>query len=322
MKGSSSSLIHRNTFLLLVTLFSASVLWLQGLPTSRYYTMETIDQIQDKASSGAFGTGKSQAVMSVTSNEITKLEHNKYNRHRYRKKWFRPKRQKLSPFSTFPAPLKVPFPIFVASFHKSGTTTMHDFFQCGGQRSIHHKTEEKGHLGRCLYENIRDGKDPFADCGDFDVWTDNALILGQSLCWDPAVYSLDAIYQAYPNATLILTVRESFSWVGSIVRWDNLFELMSSCHALWPEQPPNKSPLDVEDIRQFYLWQIQHVRDFAAAHPSMTFLEVGLKDNATASILEERVGIPASCWGKQNVNDHTKVTGEKLEVLQKLQTIN
>jgi hypothetical protein len=66
------------------------------------------------------------------------------------------------------------------------------------------------------------------------------------------------------------------------------------------------------------MWQIQHVRDFAAAHPSMTFLEVSLEDNATASILEERIGIPASCWGKHNENDRQRMTKDKLEALGEL----
>ncbi|GAX28882.1 hypothetical protein FisN_20Lh185 [Fistulifera solaris] len=226
-------------------------------------------------------------------------------------------RKRATSLPTFPAPIKVPFPIFVASLFKSGTTTINAYFQCGGQRSVHWETDDGERTGKCLYENVRDGKDPFAGCGDYDVWTDNSFIRAPSLCWDPSVTSLDAIYQAYPNATILLTVRDSLAWTRSVIRWGKLFQRLRTCLNLWPNQP-QKSPLDVEDLRNFYWWQIQHVRDFAAAHPSMTFLEVGLEDSATASILEEKIGIPASCWGKHNENDKQRLTKEKLEALVKL----
>lgn len=229
-------------------------------------------------------------------------------------------KQKTTPPPIFPAPIKLPFPIFVASLFKSGTTTIHAYFQCGGQRSVHWKNDKGERTGKCLYDNFRDGTDPFAGCGDYDIWTDNSFILAPSICWDPSVTSLNAIYQAYPNATILLTVREAFSWTNSVIRWGNLFKWLTSCHELWPEQP-QKPQLDVEDIRQFYLWQIQHVRDFAAAHPSMTFLEVSLEDNATASILEERIGIPASCWATHNKNDKSKLTKAKQDALKELEHI-
>jgi hypothetical protein len=226
-------------------------------------------------------------------------------------------RKKATSLPTFPAPIKLPFPIFVASLFKSGTTTINAYFQCGGQRSVHWETDEGERTGKCLYENVRDGEDPFAGCGDYDIWTDNSFIRAPSLCWDPSVTSLDAIYQAYPNATILLAVRDSLAWTRSVIRWGKLFERLRTCRNLWPNQP-QKILLDVEDIQDFYKWQIQHVRDFAAAHPSMTFLEESLEDNATASILEEKIGIPSSCWGKHNENDKQRLTKDKLEALVKL----
>jgi hypothetical protein len=36
-------------------------------------------------------------------------------------------------------------------------------------------------------------------------------------------------------------------------------------------------------------------------------LEVSLESNETASLLEERIGIPASCWGHHNENNKNKM---------------
>jgi hypothetical protein len=205
------------------------------------------------------------------------------------------------PPSPFPAPIKVPLPIFVASLYKSGTTTTHSYFECGGQRSVHW-TDTDGHrTGKCIRENILVGREPFQGCGDYDVWSDNSW-----MCWDPSVSDLDAIYQAYPNATILLTVRDSYAWINSVMHWGKLLRRLGECHNLWPGQPRNRQ-ITPEDIRKFYLWQIQHVRDFAATHPSMTFLEVSLESNETASLLEERIGIPASCWGHHNENNKNKM---------------
>jgi hypothetical protein len=67
-----------------------------------------------------------------------------------------------------------------------------------------------------------------------------------------------------------------------------------------------------EDIRLFYEWQVGHVRRFAQAHPSMTYIEVDLEANATGSILEDKIGIPAHCWGHKNKNTrNTQSTATK-----------
>ena len=72
-------------------------------------------------------------------------------------------------------PLKVPYPIFVPSLPKSGTTTAHQYFTCGGQRSVHlagRNDDSIFKIGRCAQRNVREDRAPFAGCGDYDVWTD------------------------------------------------------------------------------------------------------------------------------------------------------
>jgi hypothetical protein len=71
--------------------------------------------------------------------------------------------------------LQVPTPIFVPSLPKSGTTTVHEYFQCGGQKSAHligNRGNSTFKIGRCAHRNFRQGQAPFEGCGDYDVWTD------------------------------------------------------------------------------------------------------------------------------------------------------
>lgn len=73
------------------------------------------------------------------------------------------------------AKLKVPTPIFVPSLPKSGTTTTHQYFQCGGQSSAHLAARNGNDIfkiGRCAQRNVMAGRAPFSGCGDYDVWTD------------------------------------------------------------------------------------------------------------------------------------------------------
>ena len=73
------------------------------------------------------------------------------------------------------ASLLVPTPIFVPSLPKSGTTTAHEYFLCGGQKSAHfggNNGNATFKIGHCAHRNTRQGLAPFDGCGDYDVWTD------------------------------------------------------------------------------------------------------------------------------------------------------
>jgi len=55
-----------------------------------------------------------------------------------------------------------------------------------------------------------------------------------------------------------------------------------------------------EDFANFYTQQVQRVRDFTASRSSLNYIEVSLEDPNIGQILEDRVGIDASCWGHAN----------------------
>jgi hypothetical protein len=77
-------------------------------------------------------------------------------------------------------PIKVPYPVFVTSLPKSGTTSIWKYMKCGGQLSSHNWITKKGFrkatlAGKCIQKNILDGKPPFANCGENDVFSDTGV---------------------------------------------------------------------------------------------------------------------------------------------------
>ena len=206
--------------------------------------------------------------------------------------------------------IKINYPVFVASLYKSGTTTIHAYFECGGQKTVHYASGRK-RTGPCLQRRITKGLKPvFQGCGGetFDIYTDNANLGAPRHCFDPSVHGLDAIYDSYPNGTILMSVRDSQGWLDSVKRYRfgkwSLFGDLKKCPDLWTTQVQDigNRTLTEEDILHFYDWHTEHVRNFAKNHPSMTYIEVALEDDETGQILEDAIGIPAQCWGHANVN--------------------
>lgn len=198
----------------------------------------------------------------------------------------------------------------------SGTMSVHRFFRCGGQRSAHlyaGRGKADKRTGACIYKNIEAGHPPLdmEACGlpPIDVFTDNNnLQSSPKSCYYPSVHSLNDIYMAYPNATLLLGIRDTDAWIGSVLRWHDLMLRLRKCHDLWPMQKKilntmnDTTIMTIDDIREFYLWHQNHVRTFAKEHPSMTYIEIRVEANNTGSILEEKTGIPKDCWDNHNQN--------------------
>lgn len=204
--------------------------------------------------------------------------------------------------------LKLPYPIFLASFSKSGTTSTYSAFSCylGPEYVAHRHTTDRrkgGYpelIGRCIEQNIEAGVPPFDGCGvnrnnetQTVVWTDTAYIGGPKGCYNPNIAAMDAIWEAYPHATLLLVRRNATKWFRSantrranfVPKWQN-----EACIDM-----PN-SQNETEWV-QFYEQHTQKVRDFAAKRKGqMTYVEVELESPDTGRILNEQLGLPESCW--------------------------
>ena len=205
-----------------------------------------------------------------------------------------------------PTPLKVPTPIFVASLPKSGTTSIWQYFQCGARSAAHQWVKtvdgQSMQLGLCLRHNLMAGHAPLEGCGDYDVYADtgfaNFVSEGISDCFYPSINALPQLYQHYPNATIILIKRNATAWLQSMEAWGNGSLLLRWRNCNLTKHVPNANPNEPSAFATFYEWHTQHVRSFAHARPSLTYIEVELESPTAGQQLEEQIGIAASCWGK------------------------
>jgi hypothetical protein len=155
--------------------------------------------------------------------------------------------------------------------------------------------------GRCIYHNIGRHRPPFEDCG-FPIFTDTGYAKyhedGEGpQCYYPSISALEAIYNSYPNATIVLVVRNSSSWYNSLLQHGKgtLLQRWSHCHL--PHFPREESPLP-KDVIRFYEWHNENVRSFCQERPSLRYIEVELESNQTGQILKDTIGMPRTCWGK------------------------
>ena len=218
---------------------------------------------------------------------------------------------------------QLPYPILVASLPKSGTTSTQRFFQCGlgyyeaGHHWTHNYTSDKPmKIGKCMERNMLAGRDLFEDCGDYNIWADTGYLdnptrpkagVPKPGCYFPTLHGgLEAFYKSYPNGTLMNVLRDPQQWYNSAIKWRRLPERMAKqCH----DKPIvggdgsggfPKPGSSVSSWIDFYNWHTQHVRDFALAHPSISYVEVSLEGENTGRILQNITGIPESCWGDCN----------------------
>ena len=217
-------------------------------------------------------------------------------------------------------PLKVPYPILVLNLPKSGTTTIWQYFECGLGKDPEHAvhwwtTGTQKQIGPCFHYNRLHNQDLLHRCGDYDVWIDIGYVKAPkhaviTECFFPAVHGLEAFYQHHPNGTILLIRRNVDAWYQSAANWGNgnmLRKWSRACRSsFFPDMERSRQevPLTEKDWKKMYQRVTQNVRQFAAAHPSLTYLEpdVTLEDPAVGPWLEEQVGISASCWGKCQPN--------------------
>jgi hypothetical protein len=222
------------------------------------------------------------------------------------------------------ATIKVPHPIFVANLPKSGTSSIHKYFNCGGVPSSHTyapallnvtagnnnsttTTTFSQRIGVCMENNIRMGQPPFRHCSGIDtlVWADCGYVRGRH-CFYPSVHALDEIYRSYPNSTVLLVTRDVDSWYGSLARHagGSLVRRWMTCDitggGVERAAGNASSPSSAEaQLKQFYVAHRDRIRRFARRHPSITYVELSLQED-TGRQLEAAIGIPASCWKKCN----------------------
>ena len=218
--------------------------------------------------------------------------------------------------------LKVPKPVFVVGFPKSGTTSIFNFFSCAGALSQHycccgdvtdHRPCYSSIMADCILENKRNGRPMLENCGDYDLYAQldgeqtylpnnrtQDLIGGHYL---PQVFELDWIHKEYPNATFILPLRHSATWAASVNRWFNMRHRIKSEYMYMNRSDLVNVNLPLVNI---YNKHTENVIKFVQQYPSHKLIKFQITDPDAGRILANEVGLPESCWGHHNKNKERK----------------
>jgi hypothetical protein len=187
---------------------------------------------------------------------------------------------------------------------KSGTGSIAGFLSCGGIKTAHYRVKPRQPhplLGECAESNIKSGNNNtqvWEGCGNYQAFSNTEYLLFEEPynCFIPSIQALDAMYQHYPNSTILLGIRnDTEAWYNSFHNWydGRLENAWRHCNA--PGLPGVNAT--AKDFVEFYEWHTQHIRTFAANHPSMTYIEIVMEDKNAGDILERELGISAKkCW--------------------------
>lgn len=186
-------------------------------------------------------------------------------------------------------------------FPKTGSTSIHKFFQCGGLSSSHWKCGEEL-CGGCIRENVRKSLPPFQGCGSFQVWAQMDTENPPDMCYFPQVDAMNALYEAHPDATWLLPQRPIDDWLLSLQKWDEMDERIRQCDF--------DTRGRVDDFEMFAKEHFAAVRSFVLKHPTLTLIEFNIS-NPTPLFLAFPT-IKQSCWGRSNIHASNNATNLEL----------
>ena len=190
--------------------------------------------------------------------------------------------------------LKVPTPIIVLSLPKSGTSSLFQYFTCGGVYAAHtfgldRMTKNSYRIGARFRKNLRNGLPMLTNTEPLNVFSDIGYVHGDNDCFYPSVEALDSIARDYPHATLIVSYRPG--WYKSI--WN--FRMMGKRWKKWCPIFPNTT--DEIAWEAFYVQHRERIRELVQKHPTLHHLEFDLTDPTAGQQLEDFTGISRQCWG-------------------------
>jgi hypothetical protein len=203
----------------------------------------------------------------------------------------------------------LPTPILVMGMPKTGTSTIHAFFERAGYRSSHYKCQGM-YCGLCIQAAIKKKEPPLKACGDYEVYAQMDIEnLGQ--CHLPQVVDLDILYQEAPNATWILPTRNMTRWARSTQNWigasmRSLAKRLAKCK----EGPETPFPKDLIAWHQAHL---ERIRNYCSAHPSLTLVEIDIEDPTTGTVMAQHFRSDASYWGHENDSSKSKASWASVE---------
>ena len=193
----------------------------------------------------------------------------------------------------------LPTPILVVGMPKTGTSTIHAFFERSGYRSSHYKCVNGLYCGLCIRAAVEQAKPALKTCGDYEVWAQMDFEnLGN--CHFPQITNLHALHQEAPNATMVLSLRNMTRWVRSVKNWvgggqRSMAARLSKCKG----GPRSK---ETEDLITWHHHHITRIRKFVLQHPSHRLVVINIEDPRAGHTMESHFGSasPASNWGHEN----------------------
>lgn len=218
--------------------------------------------------------------------------------------------------------VKVPSPIFCLTLPKGGSTSIHQYFECGlgvGSAAHNHypyaKSQTLKHIGLSMRDNIDAGKPLLAVDVDaiamkivdsldtYQIFSDYDYFRGKQMF--SMIDSLDNIATYYPNSTILYVRRNTTDWYQSAKQWGSLLKRFRTrkktqlFKSLFPQGVPKYRNMNVSHWTAFYDNYSSYIRNFTRLHPSLTYIEIPLDIN-TGIKMEERFGISEQCWGHKN----------------------
>jgi hypothetical protein len=171
------------------------------------------------------------------------------------------------------------------------------------------KVKGQMRVGTLIEENIKNGYPPFHGCGTgvrerhgpVNVFSDTGFVPPGGPCYYPSISALEAMYEHYPNMTIVLGTRNSTKWYQSISQWargDLVVRWTKYCSFM----PDTVNP---DAFIEFYEWHNRHIRKFAKRRPSITLLEFEIDSPNAGEYLESATNISADCWGHSRPVDAT-----------------
>uniref|UniRef100_A0A7S0X5R9 Sulfotransferase n=1 Tax=Mantoniella antarctica TaxID=81844 RepID=A0A7S0X5R9_9CHLO len=224
-------------------------------------------------------------------------------------------------------------PIMVVGMPKAGTSTIAAYFQCGNVKSSHYQCVGNEYCGVCIDRNVKAGVPPFANCGDYDVYS-QLDIMGNcttkkplvkrgmpegtksgarrglepwDVCYMPQVEALEAIHSQFPNATFILNHRQHVDdWIKSVNHWGDLRERFGDCQISGlPAGKGAPGAAGDEQLKAFVAKHVLDVRRFVRQHPSHQLIEVVIDNPSAGRFMESKFNIRGTCWGHENNNKNS-----------------
>ncbi len=189
--------------------------------------------------------------------------------------------------------------LFNLGLPKSGTTTLQTAFEKAGLRSAHWWVkDQRRHVGRSMYRNYFEGKDPLAHFVEYDVVTQADFVTRNASFWpqmDPAM--LRSIREHHPELRFFMLTRDIDKVVSSIMRWDDYIDRMKATGA------PGLPGFFADSPAALKKWVENHyanIRLSFADDPG--FVELDIEDPDIQAKVSDLVGVKLDWWGVANTN--------------------